>query len=123
MRDILQKPLSDYEINQRVNQILSGGKIQRKELYNIIIKIKSFRNPKYLERYEDVFDLENTLVTTAGSNAHHTKDGYRFVVNNTGEVTPFDWYHARASLDFKVQKLVGGDDSARAIALTDDMGI
>ena len=46
------------------------------------------------------------------------KDGYRFVANS-GEVTPFDWYNARISLDFKVNLLANG----RNIALADHNGI
>ena len=54
--------------------------------------MKSFRDPKYVERYEDViFDLETALNTTGANNANQKKDGYRFVVDNSGEVTPFDW--------------------------------
>ena len=71
--------------------------------------MKSFRNPKYLERYEDVvFDLEQALATPA-NNANQTKTGHRFVADNTGEATPFDWYNARFSVDFKVQLLDGND--------------
>ena len=71
--------------------------------------MKSFRNPEYLERYEDVvFDLEQALATTANG-SQQTKTGYRFVADNTGETTPFDWYNARFSVDFKVQ-LLNGDD-------------
>ena len=79
-----------------------------RENYIIIkIKMKSFRNPKYLERYEDVvFDLEQALATPA-NNANQTKTGHRFVADNTGEATPFDWYNARFSVDFKVQLLDG----------------
>ena len=63
--------------------------------------MQSFRDPDYVERYEDViFDLETALNTTVTNN--QKKDGYRFVVDNTGEVTPFDWYNARISLNFKV---------------------
>lgn len=81
--------------------------------------MKSFRNPKYLERYEDVvFDLETALNTTVANNAHQKKDGYRFVVDSSGEVTSFDWFNARISLDFKVNKLAGG-----AIAIDDHDGI
>ena len=70
--------------------------------------MKSFRNPKYIERYEDVFfELETPLNTgNPGNNNSQKKTGYRFVVDNTGEVTPFDWYNARMSLDFKVQTMV-----------------
>ena len=65
--------------------------------------MKSFRDPKCVERYEDVIlDLETALNTTVANNAYRKKDGYRFVADNSGEVTPFDWYNARISLDFKV---------------------
>ena len=71
--------------------------------------MKSFRNPEYLERYEDVvFDLEQALATPA-NDAHQTKTNHRFVADNTGEATPFDWYNARFSVDFKVQLLNGTD--------------
>ena len=71
--------------------------------------MKSFRNPEYLERYEDVvFDLEQALASPANG-AHQTKTGHRFVADNTGEATPFDWYNARLSVDFKVQLLDGND--------------
>ena len=36
------------------------------------------------------------------------KDGYRFVADNTGEVTPFDWYNSRISVDFKVVLAANG---------------
>ena len=71
--------------------------------------MNSFRNPKYLERYEDVvFDLEQSLATPA-NNANQNKEGHRFVADNSGEATPFDWYNARFSVDFKVQLLDGND--------------
>ena len=73
--------------------------------------MKSFRNPKYLERYEDVFfELETPLNTgDPGNNNSQKKTGYRFVVDNTGEVTPSDWYNARISLDFKVQTMANAN--------------
>ena len=81
--------------------------------------MKSFRNPKYLERYEDVvYDLEKALVTATANNAHQNKTGLRFVADNTGETTPFDWYNARLSMDFKVNKIDG-----TAIAANDHNGI
>ena len=77
--------------------------------------MKSYRDPNYVERYEDViFDLETALNTTVANNAHQKKDGYRFVVDNSGEVTPFDWYNARISLDFKVVLLANGGNIALA---------
>ena len=82
--------------------------------------MKSFRDPKYVERYEDViFDLETALNTTVTNNANQKKDGYRFFVDNSGEVTPFDWYNARISLDFKVNLLANGGN----ISLSDHNGI
>ena len=82
--------------------------------------MKSFRDPKYVERYEDVvFDLETALNTTVANNANQKKDGYGFVVDNSGEVTPFDWYNARISLDFKINLLANGGN----IALEDHNGI
>ena len=35
-------------------------------------------------------------------------NGYRFVVDSSGEVTPLDWYNARFNVDFKVNKLADG---------------
>ena len=82
--------------------------------------MKSFRNPKYLDRYEDVvFDLEQTLDAAPANDAHQTKTGLRFVADNTGETTPFDWYNARLSMDFKVNKLADGGN----IAVADHNGI
>ena len=82
--------------------------------------MKSFRDPKYVERYEDViFDLETALNTTVANNAYQKKDGYRLVVDNSGEVTLFDWYNARISLDFEVNLLANGGN----IAVNDHNGI
>ena len=83
--------------------------------------MKSFRNPKYLERYEDVvYDLEQALNTApAKFAAHQNKTGLRFVADNTGETIPFDWYNARLSMDFKVNKLADGGN----IAANDHNGI
>ena len=77
--------------------------------------MKSFRNPKYSDRYEDViYDLEQALDINPGNNAHQNKTGLRFIADNTGESTPFDWYNARLSVDFKVEKLADGSNIAVA---------
>ena len=82
--------------------------------------MKSFRNPKYLERYENVvFNLEQTLQAPENA-AHQTKTGHRFIADNTGEATPFDWYNARLSVHFKVNQLAAGADID---ADGDNMGI
>lgn len=48
----------------------------------------NLRNLKYLERYENVvFDLDAALVTIVANGTHQKKDdGYRFVVDNSGEL-------------------------------------
>ena len=52
--------------------------------------MKSFRNPKYLERYEDVvFDLEQALDIDPANTAYQNRVGLKIVANNT-EATPFD---------------------------------
>ena len=72
--------------------------------------MKSFRNPKYLERYEDVlFQLENPINIAPANNTTQVRDNLKFIADNTGETTPFDWYNARISMDFKVEKHDGTD--------------
>ena len=82
--------------------------------------MQSYRSPKYVERLEDVvFELETPLNTTVANTRHQKKDGYRFVVDNSGEVTPFDWYNARIGISFRVNKLADGAN----IAADDHNGI
>ena len=82
--------------------------------------MESYRNPKYIERLEDViFELETPLNTTVVNTRSQKKDGYRFVVDNSGEVTPFDWFNARIGVSFKVNKLADGAN----IAAEDHNGI
>ena len=81
--------------------------------------MKSFGTPRYLERYEDVvFELENQLNIREVNTQHQNRDGLKFVADNSGETTPFDWYNARISVDFKVNKLA----DATAIAVGDNIG-
>ena len=83
--------------------------------------MKSFRTctSRYLERYEDVvFDLENRLEINPNDTQHQNRDGLKIVADISGETTPFDWYNARLSVNFKVDKLA---DHA-AIALNDTIG-
>ena len=68
----------------------------------------NYRNPKYIERYEDVvFELDSALVTP-GNNLHQTKTNHIIVLDGSGELTPFDWYHARFNVNFKLQLLADG---------------
>ena len=50
--------------------------------------------------------------------SHHFILGLKIVADNSGETTPFDWYNARLSVNFKVDKLA---DHA-AIAVNDNIG-
>ena len=82
--------------------------------------MKSFRVPRYLERYEDVvFDLEQPLDINPNDGQYQKREVMEIVADNTGETTPFDWYNARLSVDFKVDKLA---DHA-ALTLTDHNGV
>ena len=81
--------------------------------------MKSFRTPRYLERYEDVvFDLENRLEINPNNTQHQNRDGLKIAADNSGETTPFDWYNARLSVNFKVNKLADGAN----IAVDDTIG-
>ena len=72
--------------------------------------MKSIRNPKHLERYEDVvFDLEQPLNIAPANNTVQVRNNLKFIADNSGEATPFDWYNARIALDFKVEKHDGTD--------------
>ena len=82
--------------------------------------MKSFRVPRYLERYEDVvFDPEQPLDINPYDGQYQEKKVIKIVADNTGETTPFDWYNARLSVNFKVDKLA---DHA-ALILTDHIGM
>ena len=73
--------------------------------------MESFRNPDFVERYEDVvFDLDTPIVTTVANGASQKKEGYKFVADKSGEVAPFDWYNGRIIVDFNVQLLADGAD-------------
>ena len=68
--------------------------------------MKSIRNPKYVERYEDVvFELETALDTGNPRNNRSQKKYHRFVVDNSNSITPLDWYNARIGMSFKVKKM------------------
>ena len=54
----------------------------------------NFRKPEYVKRYEyTYYDLETPLNAIVPNNARQRKDNYRFVVDNTSEANPIDWYN------------------------------
>ena len=75
----------------------------------------NYRNPKYIERYEDVvFELDTALVTP-GNGLQQIKTNHTIVVDGSGEINPFDWYHARLNVKFKLQLAAAGGNIAAAV--------
>ncbi|CAH3192292.1 unnamed protein product [Porites evermanni] len=83
---------------------LNRKKNKTKEDKEEIERIKMQKD--LLFKYRNILKL---YLATPANNANQTKTGHRFVADNTGEATPFDWYNARFSVDFKVQLLDGND--------------
>ena len=69
----------------------------------------NFRKPEFVKRYEyTYYDLETPLNAIVANNARQTKDNYRFVVDNSSEVNPIDWYNAYLEVDFQLVALADG---------------
>ena len=58
--------------------------------------------------YEDVYFQLETALDNPGNGLHQRKTGHSFVADNSGEANPFDWYHARFNVNFKLQLLADG---------------
>ena len=98
----MKESIRCYQVGNCEKEILS------KQLY-----MTSYRNPNLIERYEDVvFELDTALNSNSANGASQKKTGHRFVVDNSGESTPFDWYHARFNVDINLEKLADGADVA-----------
>ena len=66
----------------------------------------NFRKPEYVKRYEyTYYDLQTPLNAIVPNNARQRKDNYRFVVDNTSEANPIDWYNAYLEVDFQLVTL------------------
>ena len=69
----------------------------------------NFRKPEFVKRYEyTYFDLETPLNAIVANNARQTKDNYRFVVDNSSEANPIDWYNTYLEVDFQLVQLANG---------------
>ena len=91
----------------------------QQKIYNRVLHIMS---PKYLERYEDVvFDLEQAINVAPANNADQERNNLQFIADNSGEVTPLDWYNARIALDFKVQQHDGTNFAIGANVFDDNL--
>ena len=68
-----------------------------------------YRKDKLIERYEDVvFGPDKDLTSDVANNNRQIRNTVRFTVDNSGESTPFDWYNARFTVDFKMDKTADG---------------
>ena len=70
-----------------------------------------FRSDKYLNRMEYyAYDLETDISTTKrGNNQEQMKNQHRFIIDNTAEINPIDWYNAFFEIEFKLVKLENND--------------
>ena len=71
-----------------------------------------FRSDKYLNRMEYyAYDLETDISTTIrGNGQEQMKNQHRFIIDNTAEINPIDWYNAFFEIDFKLVKLADGNN-------------
>ena len=66
-----------------------------------------FRSDKYLNRMEYyAYDLETDISSTIrGNDQEQMKYQHRFIIDNTAEINPIDWYNAFFEVEFKLVKL------------------
>ena len=81
--------------------------------------MKSFRNSKYLE--DVVFDLQQAINAAPANDTTQERNNLKFIADNSGEVTPFDWYNARIALDFQIKQRDGTDFVRGAAVIADEI--
>jgi len=75
--------------------------------------MNSFRSPELVKRYEyNYYDLQTPLNDNVANNNYQVKDNYLFVVDNTSEANPIDWYNAYSEIGFKMATVA---DSAAGV--------
>ena len=84
-----------------------------------------FRSDKYLNRMEYyAYDLETDISTTIrGNNQEQMKNQHRFIIDNTAEINPIDWYNAFFEVEFKLVKLTDATDFDAADKCTMNNGL
>ena len=84
-----------------------------------------FRSDKYLNRMEYyAYDLETDISTTIrGNNQEQMKNQHRFIIDNTAEINPIDWYNAFFEVEFKLVKLADATNFAAADKCTMNNGL
>ena len=79
----------------------------------------NFRKPEFVKRYEyTYFDLQTPLNAIVPNNARQRKDNYRFVVDNSSEANPIDWYNAYLEVDFQLVGITAGPNNGNQDATT-----
>ncbi|CAH3193181.1 unnamed protein product, partial [Porites evermanni] len=106
----IEKNLDDYQIGE--GMIYFNNPHQLPDRLELLGGSILAGNNGVIPEFSQIAHLLNQMKALArpGNNAHQTKTGHRFVADNTGEATPFDWYNARFSVDFKVNQLAAGAD-------------
>ena len=84
-----------------------------------------FRSDKYLNRMEYyAYDLETDISTTIrGNNQEQMKNQRRFIIDNTAEINPIDWYNAFFEVEFKLVKLADATNFVAADKCTMNNGL
>ena len=84
-----------------------------------------FRSDQYLNRMEHyAYDLETDISTTIrGNNQEQMKNQHRFIIDNTAEINPIDWYNAFFEVEFKLVKLADATNFAAADKCTMNNGL
>ena len=89
-----------------------------------------FRSDKYLNRMEYyAYDLETDISTTKREDGQEQmKNQHRFIIDNTAEINPIDWYNAFFEVEFKLVKLADNtagfvDDNTAANLCTMNNGL
>ena len=68
--------------------------------------MNSFTSPELVKRYEyNYYDLQTPLNDNVANNNRQVKDNYLFVVDNTSEANPIDWYNPYFEIGFKMATL------------------
>ena len=62
----------------------------------------NFRNQEFVKRHEYAYyNLQTPLNSNVGANNRQTKGNYLFVVDNSSEANPIDWYNSYIEVDIK----------------------
>ena len=84
-----------------------------------------FRSDKYLNRMEYyAYDLETDISSTKrGNNQEQVKNQHRFIIDNTAEINPIDWYNAFFEVEFRLVKLANETNFVAPVMCTMNNGL